>query len=869
MSKAKDEAMVIRAMKNRYLVIPSFLLILVPFFVLVLAKTFLKPLPDYESLARIPWEPVHDLRDTATRQRLWLDGRDWEFRLEREKTWQAGMTVPACWNALKGLENFEGRVFYRKRFVAPLSFRGKSVFLIFRGVSYWARIFLNGNEVGIHEGGYTQFQFDVGRFLKPGQENILEVDVDNRLGMKTLPGRIRGWKHVGGIYREVYLESRPEIHFRDLVIRAQPAEAGDGGVAWIRWSASDDGEGRNLCGRFIFRNDAGELIRETKHTGKEEFAVSFDSIRPWSPEAPFLYTAEAELMDGVNSGGELLDRVLVTFGFKRIEVRGRRIFLNGRPFKIRGVSRHEDYPGYFKTQPEWVIKNDLRMIKELGANTLRLGHYPGHPYLLDLCDRYGLLVWEEIPAWGGVSPDYGDEGVLALGRSQIEEMIHRDKNHVCVGFWGVANEIPADTDAGVRFVKEMTETARELDPTRLVSAASDRYDKDKSIPFLDVAAFNAYHGWYRGRAENFRDEIQRLSRAFPDKPILYSEYGAGAQAGWHGASGDIYTEENQARVLMKACRTLEDNDDCAGGIIWLFSDFRDEMRIFNPKPFFNQKGLVNYHRDKKLGYEIVKMMYQDPGAEPEFPGWSRIQPRVLAGSLASLTLVMIIGSLFSRIPRTWRILYPDIPRYSRVWWRAGLMSVTSGIYLHLVAKIWILTQPVALPGLPMDALFILRIVLNSAARPVFFMICVFFLWLVFSLVLESLAERNGDPDHPDPSNSRDMPERSIGFELSLGVGDPLAWILPYPLVFLFPFLLPLAIWLVYRAPYMNIPFTTFGMVFSAGLLIIFIKTWLSLRIRFHGPEGSGRISGRAFSCLVIYEIASLIIAVALFGLLLL
>jgi beta-glucuronidase len=849
--------MVTRAMKNRYLVVPSFFLILVPFLAVFVARAFLRPCPDYESLSRIPWEPVHNLKDTDTRQRLWLDSRDWEFRLEREKTWQAGMSVPACWNAIKGLENFEGRAFYRKRFLVPLSFREKSVFLIFRGVSYRARILLNGKEVGIHEGGYTQFQFDVGKILNPGQENILELEVDNRLGMKTLPGRIKGWKHVGGIYREVYLEARPEIHFRDLVIRARPAGAGDGGMAWIRWSISDREKSRNILCRFIFRDDAGELIRDPVNTREEELAVSFDSIRPWSPDTPFLYAAEAELWKELNSGEELLDRVLVIFGFKRIEVRGRKIFLNGRPFKVRGVSRHEDAPGYFKTQPAWVIKNDLRMIKGLGANTLRLGHYPGHPYLLDLCDRYGLLVWEELPAWGGVSSDYADEDVLALGRSQIEEMIQRDKNHVCVGFWGVADEICTDTDAGARFVRDMVGAARELDPSRLVSAASDRYERDKSIPFLDVAAFNAYHGWYKGRAEGFRDEIQKLSRAFPDKPVLYSEYGAGAQAGWHGASGDIYTEENQARVLMKAGRIIELDEDCAGGIIWLFSDFQDEMRIFNPKPFFNQKGLVNYHRDKKLAYEIVKKMYQAPEVEPEFPGWSRIRPRVLAGSLAGLTLVMILGSLFSRIPKTWRILFPDIPRYSRLWLRAGLMSVISGIYLHLIAKIGLLAQPLALPGLPVDALFTLRLVFNSAARPVFFMACVFFLWLIFSLVLEALAERKGASGSPDPSDSRSM------FEVSLGVGDPLAWILPYPLVFLFPFLLPLALALVYRAPYMNIPFTALGMVFSASLLIIFIKTWLSLRIRFYGS------AGQAFSCLVIYEITGLIIAVALFGFLLL
>jgi hypothetical protein len=303
---------------------------------------------------------------------------------------------------------------------------------------------------------------------------------------------------------------------------------------------------------------------------------------------------------------------------------------------------------------------------------------------------------------------------------------------------------------------------------------------------------------------------------------------------------------------------MDAEDSCAGGIIWLWADFSDPMRIFNPKPFFNQKGLLDYERNEKLACQIVRRMYRDPESEITFPGKSRIRARVLAAALAALTMVLIMGSLFSRIPETWRILFPEIPRYSRLWLRALIMSVVSGFYLHLAAHIALLSQPAALPGLPVESLGILRFIFNSPARPLFFMAAVFVLWLIFSMVLEGISEWKG------AAGSRIM------FEVSLGVGDPLAWILPYPLVATIPFLLPAALGLVhwllagsFSAPYSCTPFATLAYAFLVGLVIIFIKTWLSLRISFYGSYG------RAFSALVLYETVVLIIAGTLFGILLL
>ena len=843
-------------MAKRSFIVFSACFLLAPLILFPLWRFALKARPQYLSLPTIPFDPIHDLGSTSARPLVWLDGQDWEFQREGDRVWQAGMTVPAGWNLIRGLESWDGRARYRKRFTLPPGFRPSHTVLHFRGVLYRAQVFLNGAEMGSHEGGYTSFSFDVTSALKPEAENLLEVVVENRLSLKTLPGRIKGWRHGGGIYREVYLEGIPETAIADIFIQAEP-DQGQGRVL-ARVSLTNFGSQPKESSLHLMVSppsggpraevSKGVKIASGAREQPETLALELEHVTPWSPDHPVLYQARVSL------GGDGDERKIV-FGFKRLEARGRKLFLNGEPLKIRGLSRHEDVPGTFRTQTLPALEKDLRLIKALGANTLRLGHYPNHPAILDLCDRYGLLVWEESPTWGSQSPDYGAPEVMALGVRQTEEMIRRDRNHVSVGFWGVANEIPTDRKAGAEFVRACVEAGRRLAHAQLFTAASFLGERDQSIACLDVASFNAYQGWYHGYPEDFRAYLDHLKTAFPGKPILISEYGADAQSGWHGAYGDIYTEENQARTLAMRFRMIEDDPDCAGGLIWIFADFMDDMRLLNPRPFFNQKGLVDYDRREKLAYRVVGQLYHAPEREVPIPGQSRILPRVLGAALAALTLVMLFGSLASRLPRTWLIFYPESPNYRRLLRRAFWMSAVAALYLFLVSRIGLLSQPLAIWGPDLITLRILRAILNSSLSPAFAFYGCLWLWLLFA----SLAGLLG-------KILRARPRRSA-LEITLGVGDPLAWILPYSLVLLAPPLLGLAsgagVWYLtgsWRNTFSTIPSFTLAAAFCAGLVLGLIKTLLAFRAGFRiGIFRSGLLV--LFSQLL--TMAALVVMVAL------
>jgi len=292
------------------------LFLLAPFLLFPLWRFALKPRPQYLSLSEIPYDPIHDLESTATRPIFWLDGQDWEFQRQGDRVWQTGMTVPACWNLIRGLEDWDGEARYRKTFTLPPDFRPARTIIHFRGVLYQAQVFLNGVEIGGHQGGYTSFSFDVSAVLKPGAENLLEVVVDNRLSMKTLPGRVKGWRHGGGIYREVYLEGVPETSIADVFLQAEP-EPGRGRVrAKVRLSNFGTGPVESSLRLMVFSPSGISVAEVAKpvmmasgaRDQEETLELEVENAAPWSPDHPVLYQAEVRL-------GEGGDERKIAFGF--------------------------------------------------------------------------------------------------------------------------------------------------------------------------------------------------------------------------------------------------------------------------------------------------------------------------------------------------------------------------------------------------------------------------------------------------------------------------------------------------------------------------------------------------------------------------
>jgi beta-glucuronidase len=320
----------------------------------------------------------------------------------------------------------------------------------------------------------------------------------------------------------------------------------------------------------------------------------------WSPAQPKLY-------DVVFRCGT--DTVRERIGFREIRVEGTRILLNGRPLFLKGVCVHEDDAVLGKVSSEADVHRRFADAKALGANFLRLSHYPHHEHVARLADEVGLLLWEEIPVYWAVRFDHAP--TYADAKNQLLELIRRDRNRASVILWGVGNE-NADTDARYAFMRDLAHSAKAADPTRLVSAAClinrERFRiEDRLAEHLDVIGLNEYFGWYE---QGFEGLQRLLANSQPDKPVLISETGADALAGHRGAPTELFTEDCQAAVLRGQFETVRRAPYVAGFCPWLLYDFMSERRqtVFNRG--FNRKGLIaEDKRTRKLAFDVLAGLY--------------------------------------------------------------------------------------------------------------------------------------------------------------------------------------------------------------------------------------------------------------------
>jgi len=819
-------------MKKRA-ILSLLLLSLIPFtiilgFHLIHIPTFptLEKLSHY--LSRLEKAKNHYLENGEFRRRIWLDAEPWQLEILGKSI---PISVPSCWNSIPGLGHYQGKA----KYVYPLPElkNDKRKFLCFRAVSYFSKVALVAYDensgligeflIGEHHGAYTPFEFEITNSLKEiyqlnPAKLVLSAKVDNRLSRKTLPGKYPGWKHIGGIYQEVYLEERSQVFIKEAQIIAEP----DGHIGELLLEIKLDNafqEKRDFEVEIEFSGLKEKWIKRMPFqlSGEKEFELSFQEkiygIKPWSPEKPALYGLFIRLFERFPSGHNLVDQQEYQIGFRRISVEGNQIYLNGERIKIKGISRHHFYPFYYQSVPKELIEEDFKKIKELGANLVRLGHYPNHPYVLKICDELGLLVWEEIPAWGKLGLDYGAKEVIESAQAQIKEMLLRDRNHPSLVLVGLANEIPSNRESGGKFIKELAEFSRPLLSGQLLSITSDRFEKDRAVKYIDLIGFNCYFGWYGGKIDQLNDKIRVLTKAFPDKPILISEYGADAVLGRHGAIGDIWTEENQARFLEASYKIIETAPGIAGGIIWLFADYPDPIRVFNPEAFVNQKGLLDQDRKEKLGFQVARSLYL--GLPISYYARSQLFPRIRDGALSSLVIMLFLFGLFSPIPERWVLIIPSIRLPGRLLKRAILIIAFQTLIYELIFRGYLSHQPFALPiSFSYPSMKLLQVIFNSHFRFLFIFFGLLWLW---GLMSQFFLLFNPDKFQRHP------------FELSLGIGDPFALIFPYPLVAFFPVLVCLSL---------NLP----NLVLSGGFQNQFTTLpWLFFQVGYFLLLGFGLI----------------------------
>ena len=422
--------------------------------------------------------------------------------------------------------------------------------------------------------------------------NVLAIVVENRREADRIPALWCDWFNYGGIFRSVRLVEVPQSHIKRTFLRLLPGT----GFRRLRLdveTSAPEGERMTLTVPAL-------RVRESAAVDKQGMASLEFTAEPrlWSPEDPYLYEVEVAL----ESGDRLEDNV----GFREVRAEGDRLLLNGRPIFLRGICTHEEFPGRGRTAREEDTRQMLEAALNLGCNFVRLAHYPHHENAARLADRMGLLLWEELPVYWHLA--FADPAVLADARNQLRELILRDRNRASVMIWSIANETPRSSER-LAFLSELASCARQLDPTRLVSAALLPLPDDPLLPHMDVLAVNEYFGWYYGQAEQVQDLLKNLAPC--GKPMLVSEFGADCVAGLHGAADEIRTEEFQADFYRRQFATILGFPSVIGTSPWVLHDFRTPLRQNKYQRGYNRKGLIGEdHHSRKMAFEVVREVYQ-------------------------------------------------------------------------------------------------------------------------------------------------------------------------------------------------------------------------------------------------------------------
>jgi len=511
------------------------------------------------------------------------------------------LQVPGDWNSQdERLFFYEGTVWYRKVF----DYRpppGARLFVHFGAANYEAHVYLNGTELGSHEGGFTPFNFEITKQVK-AEGNSLVVKVDNRRRLDAVPTVNTDWWNYGGLTRDVTLIELPETFIRDYFLQLAPG-ATDRIAGWVELDGAAAAD-REVTVRIP---EVGvETVVSTDADGRATIDIAADLLL-WSPSDPKLYEVE------VAAAG---DRVTDRIGFRSIVTSGTDILLNGERVFLRGVCVHEQAPKRDgrANGPE-DARTLLGWVKELNGNFVRLAHYPHNEHMVRMADELGLLVWAEIPVYWTIQ--WENEATLANARRQLSEMITRDKNRAAVILWSMSNETPL-SQSRLAFLQSLTRRARELDPTRLLTAALEtNYRFEDGVlsiddPFgrdLDVVAINQYLGWYSGPPER-ADSVSWES--VYDKPLIASEFGAGALQGYHADAQTRWSEEYQASVYQHQVSMLKRIPFLRGVTPWILTDFRSPRRpLPRIQDFWNRKGLLSERGIKKQAFFVLQQYYQE------------------------------------------------------------------------------------------------------------------------------------------------------------------------------------------------------------------------------------------------------------------
>lgn len=573
-------------------------------------------------------------KDHTGEQNGWLDSTF------DDSSWMV-VEVPHTWNAMPEHSDYEGIAWYRRDFTVPEDVKNAHVRLKFEAVFYLARVWLNGQYLGQHEGGYTPFEFDVTSLVKYGDTNIVAVEVDNLRATNRIPVVIRpdwsfDWWNYGGITRGVSLEITSQAFIANQQIVSVPHLTGmdeaDSAIVTatitirntsdhplqgsIKADLSDNTNRQSLLPSLVT-----SAINVPAHESADaRIEVTIASPKLWHFDHPNLYLWSVSLLD---ADGNILHTNEVRIGIRSVELKDGYFYLNGEPVRLVGITRHADSPGLGSAETVSAMAADYDDLKTLNEVFSRPVHYPQHKFILDYADQHGILLIPEVPAWQLTQEQMNSEQMRDLEKQQLSEMIREDFNHASVWAWSIGNEIESNTGAGVEFVKEMIAYVKTLDPSRPVGFASNQlgsrpwFDATKESDFV---LMNQYFGTWVGPKQGLGPALDLIHKTWPEKTVIISEYGFEPHwnALWGPPTSSLNTEEYyfvpegtpsdsetadlvRRQLITEQLAIFRSKPFVAGAIFWTYQDYRTRSNFI--------MGLVDSNRNRRGSWEVIREEY--------------------------------------------------------------------------------------------------------------------------------------------------------------------------------------------------------------------------------------------------------------------
>ena len=641
---------------------------------------------------------------------------DWLFRTDPEQKgrvegWQqqlppdvATVNLPHTWN-LGRHDGYLGKAWYFKTFEMPLQSADLQVGLHFGATFYSAHVWLNGAELGAHEGGYTAYSFDITPHLRP--TNYLAVEVDNRVGAATIPGfALRGtdspwydWFDYGGIVRDVWLTLGGPVQVQRQEIRstvgARAAVVSD--RVFLTSKRMHPATLSVVVTAFDADNQAAGHESQSVEVGPGEAAVAvslkLDGPKLWSIDHPNIYRMQVQLQEN----GKILDEQSDTFGVRTIEIRDRHLLINGERVRLTGVARHEDSLAEGLAETPGTMRHDYDDMKSLQVTLTRPVHYPQNPYILDYADRHGILLVPEIPVWQFSEAQLKDPNVLALAKQQMREMVEQEGNHPSIFAWSVCNESDMSTPGGIAYFRAMRDYIREIDPGRFVSYADDHLPKlqraeDSAANDADFLMMNQYFGSWHGPEGALSESLDKVGAMFPTKMVIISEFGLAGIFAKRPEDADPM----RVKIIEEQMPELARHDWIAGAILWCYQDYRSRRTL---RPGWNEgfvdHGLVDEYRQRKPSYYVWKdinapaalgvQWEQAAGAGAEFT--VSVTPNNLSElpsyPLHNYRLLWEVSSAEGKLLASGEKQFGDLSQTQTVSGNAGASSAVGSLKLHL------------------------------------------------------------------------------------------------------------------------------------------------------------------------------------------